>query len=95
MIRVDGSGWIGDTYYDNVAYLPAKFCEYNPENFEKEVKVELGDVKIITEVYEGYYRCVRSDEFSRQEYGDYCYAPCEKGKGATLYYFAAYEDNRE
>lgn len=25
------------------------------------------------------------------EFGEYCYVPCEKGKGAVLYYFAAYE----
>ena len=48
-------------------------------------------VQLITDIQEGYYRIQKSDFFASSEYGEYCYMPCEKGRGATLYYFAAYE----
>lgn len=90
MIGVDGSGYVGEFYYDKVAYLPAKWCDFNKDNFEKVAKEELGDIKIITEVQEQYYRCVKADEY--YDLGEYCYKPCKKGKGATLYYYAGYEE---
>lgn len=45
-------------------------------------------VELLTDVQEGYFRHVKSGFWEKSEFGDYCYKPCSKGKGATLYYFA-------
>lgn len=92
MMNISQFYWIGDTYYDKVGFLKAKDCEFKKENLKKELEKELMEnIELITEIQEGYYRIQKSDEFARYEYGEYCYMPCNKEKGATLYYFAAYE----
>lgn len=92
MIRITNEMWINDKYYHTVGCLRAKDCDNNKENFKKVLQNELmEEVKFITDIQEGYYRIQKSDFFASSEYGEYCYMPCEKGRGATLYYFAAYE----
>ena len=60
--------------------------------YENELEKELmDDIELITEIQEGYYRVQRTEENLVDEYGEYCYMPCQKGKGAVLYYFAAYK----
>lgn len=51
----------------------------------------MDNVELLTDIQEGYYRIKKSDFFERSEYGEYCYVPCTKGKGATLYYYAGYK----
>ena len=80
MMRITNEMWIKD-------------CDNNKENFKKVLQEELmEEVKLITDIQEGYYRIQKSDFFASSEYGEYCYMPCKKGRGATLYYFAAYEN---
>ena len=84
--------WIENTLYNNVGILPAKDCKFNKDNFKKTLEKELEDkVKLLTDIQEGYYRIQKSDFFDKAEYGDYCYKPCEKDRGATLYYYAGFE----
>ncbi|MCI8309082.1 MAG: hypothetical protein HFJ45_02500 [Clostridia bacterium] len=92
MIRTTNEAWINDKYYYEVGFLRAKDCNNDKTNFKKSLQEELGEnIELITDIQEGYYRIQKSDFFASSEYGEYCYMPCEKGKGATLYYFAAYE----
>ena len=92
MMNISQSYWIGDTYHDKVGFLKAKDCNFKKENLQKELENELMEkIELITEVQEGYFRVQRTEEFMVDEYGEYCYMPCNKGKGATLYYFAAYK----
>lgn len=87
-------GWINDKFYNYIVFLPAKDCNFNKDNLKNEAEKELMDnIKLITEIEEGYYRLKKSnkDSYEYEEYGEYCYMPCEKGRGAILYYFAAIE----
>lgn len=94
MMSLTNGMWINDKYYNTVGCLKAEYCDNNKEKFKEVLQEELMEkVGLITDIQEGYYRISRSEEGSYEEYefGEYHYKPCEKGKGATLYYFAAYE----
>lgn len=96
MIAVKQTGWIGDIYYNNIAYAPAKKC--GKEKFKEFVEKELEDkITLLTDIQEGYYRIKKAEKYSieEEEYGEYFYTPCNKGRGATLYYFAGFEFKEE
>jgi hypothetical protein len=92
MMRITNEMWINDKHYHTVGCLRAKDCNNNKDSFKKILQEELmEDIELITDIQAGYYRIQKSDFFASSEYGEYCYMPCEKGRGATLYYFAAYQ----
>lgn len=92
MMNITQFCWIDGTYYNTVGFIKAKDCEFKKENLKSELEKELMEnIELITEIQEGYYRVQKSSEFERGEFGEYCYMPCEKGKGAVLYYYAAYK----
>ena len=94
MMCTTNEAWINDTYYRKVGFIQAKQCKFNKANFEEELKKELeSNIVLKTEICEGYYRICKSEVGSLEEweFGEYHYKPCKKGKGATLYYYAAYE----
>jgi hypothetical protein len=95
MINTIGEGYIGDKYYSQIVYIPAKVCDFSKHKFEEIAIEEVGSIELTSDICEGYYRCVRTNEFERDIYGDYCYRSCEKGRGAVLYYFAGFEDATE
>ena len=95
MMNPIGEGWIGDKYYQHVAYISAKECDFNKTKFKETVEEEIMDkINILTDIQEGYYRIKKSNDWEYEEYGEYCYYPCEKGKGAVLIYFAGFEFER-
>ena len=53
------------------------------------------NIELAGEVEEGYYRIKRSDEWERDELGEYCWTPTQKGRGATLFYMADWKFKRE
>lgn len=93
-----GCGTIEEKYYDNIFFITARECKYNKRKFLKELREEAGkNAKLLTKVQEGYYRIKRSSKGSweENEFGDYYLGPCEKERGASLYYFAGFEYIRE
>lgn len=82
---------------DYQAFISAKECGNNKDNFLKVLKEELMDdnIELAGEVEEGYYRIKRSDEWERDELGEYCWAPTQKGRGATLFYMADWKIKKE
>lgn len=82
---------------DYQAFISAKECENNKDNFLKILKEELMDdnIELAGEVEEGYYRIKRSDEWERDELGEYCWTPTQKGRGATLFYMADWKFKKE
>ena len=96
MMSIENSYWIGNVFYNRVGFIKAKDCKFNKDNFQKELEKELEfDVKLLTSIEEGYYRVKKSTDWEYEEYGEYCYVPCEKGKGAVLYYYAGFRPNFE
>ncbi|MBQ9659171.1 MAG: hypothetical protein IJV31_10505 [Clostridia bacterium] len=92
MMNLENPVWINDIYYVRGCFLKAKDCNFNKDKFQKEVEKELEfKINLITPIQQGYYRIKKNDDFERGEYGEYCYMPCEKGKGAVLYYYAGFE----
>ena len=92
MMNISQSAWVKDKYYEYVGFIKAKDCNLKKENFKTKLEKELMyKIELITEIQEGYYRVQRTEENLVDEYGEYCYMPCEKGKGAVLYYFASYK----
>ena len=84
MMRITNEMWINDKFYHTVGCLRAKDCDNDKENFEKILQEELMEnIKLVTDIQEGYYRIKKSDFFDMSEFGEYCYVPCEKGKGAV------------
>ena len=89
MMSLINEGWIENKFYYEIGYIKAKDCDFNKDNFKNEFEKEAMDkIELLTDVQEGYFRCVKSGFWEKSEFGDYCYKPCSKGKGATLYYFA-------
>ncbi len=82
---------------DYQAFISAKECENNKDNFLKVLREELmdDDIELLEEVREGYYRIKKSDEWERDEIGEYCWTPTQKGRGATLFYMADWKFKRE
>lgn len=92
MINNIEDGWIEDRYYQRIVFISAKECDFNKAKFKEVVEHELMDnIRLITDIQEGYYRIKKSDDYEKEEYGEYCWQPCKKGKGAVLYYFAGIE----
>ena len=93
MINPIGDGWIGDKYYQGrVAYISAKECGFDKSNFKEVVEREIMDkINLVTDIQECYYRIKKSNDWEYDEFGEYCYQPCKKGKGAILIYFGGFE----
>ena len=82
--------WINDKGYATVGYVKASECNYDKSKFKEELEKGIGEnINLLTDIKEQYYRCVKSDDI---DYGEYIYKPCEKSRGASLYYYAGFEE---
>ena len=88
MDPIQYNSYIEKNYYKTIGYIKANYCDNDKSKFKELLEKEAGcKIKLLTEIKEKYYRCVKSDDL---DYGEYVYKPCLKGKGASLYYYAAF-----
>ena len=81
-----GEGWIGDKFCQNMGFIKAKECNFNKENFTRELQKDDEEKIPTTEIAEGFMRYIPGYSHHYETNG--YWIACEPGRGACLFYYA-------